>query len=175
MTVKEVCEYSGISQSSYSRYIDQLVEPTTTTLTKMMECVGLKLVAMDEDIKSVREVPKWGVLSMYVDANLINMCNVFKETCGIFFVSSSENYATLKISLLCVWFHKYNQKTAKDRFLKDVILTQFEMEHLIEKAKGWGLLNTDNSPTSKAYEFYHKMIVSMEDYLSESNIICKIV
>ena len=141
----------------------------------MLKVVGLKMVTMDEELKNVHDVPAWGMLSLYVDANLIKMCDVFKEVTGIFFVSSHVNYVTLKTVLLATWFHKYNQGTAKERFLSDVILSQFEMDHLIEKAKKWNLMNVDNSPTSKAYEFYQKMVITMNDYLSESDIICKII
>lgn len=174
ITTKEICDSAQISIASYSRYKDKSVEPSLSTAIKMLKAVRLKMVTMDEDMTTTKKNPEWGMLSLFVDANNTKCQNIFKENSGIFFVPDSFYFLVLKMALLMVWFHKTNQKTAKNMFLSDVIIAEWSIEELLLQCQNWGLMNINNSPTTKAYEYYENVVIDMKDFLSESNVVCKI-
>src|SRR3989304_5640042 len=97
ISVEELCRRTNkVSASSYSRYRAMEVKPDHDTVILLMKTVGIKLLAVDENIKSNANIDKWGIIELWIKVNKAEMFRIFEKVTGI--NVSQQYFLVLRLS-----------------------------------------------------------------------------
>lgn len=148
---------SGVSSTMYTRYLNNESEPSYKNVNLLLGAVGLKFVAVYDNMDGAIKIQKWAIVHMFIRLNKQMVFDRFREVTGI---EAHHYFDILRVSLFSVWFYRTHKRWPLEALLDE------EFAEL----QTWGLM-TNNKPSETAYGFYNLMEKDLEYYLNTANVI----
>lgn len=168
LSEEEFVEKSNhMTLQSYIRYRNKERTPEYESFVQYLDTVGLKFAVVQKNMKGI-EVEKWGILDLYIQLNKGMVFDSFFKETGIMLSRTNENFNLLRSCALYLWFYKTNKIAIEKTYF-----TVNGLKGVVENMEEIGLISGEK-PGENAYLFYNALVVNLEVYLREANLITEL-
>lgn len=151
-----------VSASSYTRYRNREVQPSFSAIVELLKAVNKRLFVIPDNMKGDANIREWGMIDLWINKYKEDVWALFNQITKL--NVESKYHKTFRDILFYTWFYKNHKSIPEAFFYLDEIK---ELESL-------GLLTMNKIPSEQSYEFYNKVVIALNDYLTHANILTQI-